>query len=138
MAEIALHPCLSCGACCSFFRVSFHWTETYPESHGVPLEMTNQISPTVNAMNGTGGAAPRCVALSGVIGQSARCGIYQNRPGICRAFSASFEDGTRNIDCDRARLSKGLLVLTTESWIVEVSDEREYAWRQRLWPLNRT
>ncbi|RBC12798.1 YkgJ family cysteine cluster protein, partial [Xanthomonas oryzae pv. oryzae] len=19
------HPCLTCGACCAYFRVSFHW-----------------------------------------------------------------------------------------------------------------
>ncbi|HOC10952.1 MAG TPA: YkgJ family cysteine cluster protein, partial [Thermomonas sp.] len=22
-----MHPCLSCGACCAYFRVSFHWSE---------------------------------------------------------------------------------------------------------------
>ncbi|RBD09468.1 YkgJ family cysteine cluster protein, partial [Xanthomonas oryzae pv. oryzae] len=24
------HPCLTCGACCAYFRVSFHWSEADP------------------------------------------------------------------------------------------------------------
>lgn len=110
------HPCLSCGACCAFFRVSFHWTETAAESHGVPIALTKQINPYMNAMNGTDQAKPSCVALKGVIGKSTSCSIYENRPDCCRTFKASFEDGSRNEDCEKARLGKGLKVLQTSDW----------------------
>ena len=26
-----MHPCLTCGACCAHFRVSFHWSEADPD-----------------------------------------------------------------------------------------------------------
>ena len=110
------HPCLSCGACCAFFRVSFHWTETAAESHGVPIALTTQISQYVNAMNGTDQAKPNCVALKGIIGESTSCGIYEQRPGCCRDFKASFEDGSINERCEKARLSKGLKVLQASDW----------------------
>ena len=29
------NPCLSCGACCAFFRASFHWLETTSAPDGV-------------------------------------------------------------------------------------------------------
>ncbi|MGZ3727172.1 MAG: YkgJ family cysteine cluster protein [Pseudobdellovibrio sp.] len=111
------HPCLSCGACCAFFRVSFHWTETAAESHGVPIALTNQISPYMNAMNGTNQAEPSCVALKGVIGEATSCSIYERRPDCCRSFKASFEDGTRNTRCEEARLSKGLKGLELSDWL---------------------
>ena len=35
------HPCLTCGACCAYFRVSFHWSEADPALGGrVPFELT--------------------------------------------------------------------------------------------------
>ncbi|OFZ29218.1 MAG: hypothetical protein A2622_14280 [Bdellovibrionales bacterium RIFCSPHIGHO2_01_FULL_40_29] len=111
------NPCLSCGACCAFFRVSFHWTETSVESHGVPIALTKQISPYMNAMNGTDQVKPNCVALKGTVGESTSCGIYEYRPNCCRIFKASFEDGSRNESCDKARLSKGLKPLQTSDWL---------------------
>ncbi|CAN5648036.1 YkgJ family cysteine cluster protein [soil metagenome] len=112
------HPCLSCGACCAFFRVSFHWNETLPISFAVPLAMTNATSAYQNSMNGTEKTIVRCAALHGVVGESVACGIYANRPSPCRDFKASFEDGTSNEACDRARLSKGLARLSLETWIL--------------------
>lgn len=111
-----VHPCLSCGACCAFFRVSFHWTETNRESFGVPLAMTSQISTYVNAMNGTDQLKPSCVGLVGVVGTSTTCSIYEHRPGACRDFKASFEDGTANRHCEDARASKGLRLLDATDW----------------------
>ena len=38
------HPCLTCGACCAFFRVSFHWSEADPALGGqVPFELTESL-----------------------------------------------------------------------------------------------
>ena len=113
---LKIHPCLKCGACCAFFRVSFHWSETLAESHGVPSGMTTKISPHLNAMIGTNQTKARCIAFKGVIGKSANCKIYSHRPSCCRIFKASFEDGERSHGCEEARKSKGLKFLTKIDW----------------------
>ncbi len=112
-----IHPCLQCGACCAFFRVSFHWSETSIESYGTPVGMTTQISPYMNAMIGTDQKKPSCMALKGVIGKSVSCEIYDQRPNCCRLFRASFEDGELNSSCEEARASKGLKPLSKEDWL---------------------
>ena len=39
-----MHPCLTCGACCAHFRVSFHWSEADPEQGGaVPAALTEPL-----------------------------------------------------------------------------------------------
>ncbi len=112
----ALHPCLTCGACCATYRVSFHYLEMRPDSHGVPEGMSVQISPYQNAMMGTNQENPRCIALRGVVGELASCGIYQNRPNCCRIFEASFENGAPHTSCDEARAGKGLRALSPDDW----------------------
>lgn len=115
------HPCQSCGACCAFFRVSLHWLETLPESYGVPLELTEKISLHQNSMLGTGHVNPSCIGLKGDVGKSVACSIYQNRPGSCRSFLPSFENGTRNERCDEARFSKGLTPLRPTDWPLPIT-----------------
>jgi Fe-S-cluster containining protein len=103
------NPCLSCGACCSCYRVSFHWSEAEPFMGGTtPAELTTQVSPHRIAMRGTSGASPRCVALEGRVGEAARCSIYARRPSPCREFEVSWEHGVRSEGCDRARAAHGL------------------------------
>lgn len=111
------HPCQKCGACCAYFRVSFHWSEVLIESSGVPEELTVKIAPHQSAMLGTNQKNPRCISLTGVIGQNNLCQIYLNRPQACRNFLPSFEDGDRNERCEAARRSKGLSVLTLSDWL---------------------
>ena len=111
------HPCLSCGACCNFFRVSFHWSETLFESYRVPTEMTDELTLYRNVMTGTDQVNPRCVAFTGVVGKLVGCAIYKNRPGCCRDFKASFEDGIKSLTCDQARAAKGLSLLQIEDWV---------------------
>lgn len=113
---VKVHPCLSCGACCSVFRVSFHWSETFKESHGVPEELSTQISPYVNAMNGTNQKDPKCEALRGQVGGRVLCAIYENRPNCCRTFKASYENNIHNLRCDDARKIKGIPPLTSADW----------------------
>ena len=44
------HPCLTCGACCAFFRVSFHWSEADPALGGqVPFELTESLADITRA-----------------------------------------------------------------------------------------
>jgi uncharacterized protein len=112
-----IHPCQKCGACCAYFRVSFHWSETLPESFSVPLNMTEVITPHTIAMRGTNQPDPCCQALVGVIGQDIQCSIYTHRPEPCRTFRPSFEDGFKHDRCDQARSGKGMRALTLLDWL---------------------
>lgn len=112
-----IHPCQKCGACCAFFRVSFHWSEILTESFAVPAALTEKISPHQSAMMGTNQKNPRCVSLDGVIGKSISCQIYENRPEPCRTFLPSYEDGFVNERCEKARINKGLVILKLSDWL---------------------
>lgn len=103
-----LNPCMTCGACCAFFRVSFYWAEGCDAGGTVPVELTEQISPYHRCMVGTNQKHPRCVALAGTPGQSACCTIYEDRSSTCREFAMSGEDGKVNEACNRARAKYGL------------------------------
>ena len=105
------HPCLSCGACCAHFRVSFYWAEPVPE------ELTEKITPHLSCMKGTNTTgSPRCVALDGQIGERVNCSIYEIRSGACRRFEASYENGQENQRCAAARLKHGLRPLLPSDW----------------------
>ncbi|MGE5085727.1 MAG: YkgJ family cysteine cluster protein [Bacillota bacterium] len=106
--DLYVHPCVKCGACCSFFRVIFDKDEVHPMSHHVPKEFTEKINTNERIMLGTNQVKIRCVALTGQIGQSVSCSIYENRPSCCRRFAASYENGSKNPNCDLARKAKGL------------------------------
>ncbi|MEI2416887.1 YkgJ family cysteine cluster protein [Orrella sp. JC864] len=109
----ALNPCLSCGACCAHFRVSFYFGEADPAYGGtVPPGLVTQISPSRVCMQGTEKGAGRCVALRGELGQPGiHCAIYDLRPTPCREFELWQADGTPNPDCQRLRLAIGLPAL---------------------------
>src|SRR5690606_40699314 len=102
------NPCLTCGACCAHYRVSFHWSETERFLGGVtPPELTEKITPHRVAMRGTcGGSAPRCIALEGQVGVDVRCTIYEKRPTPCRELEASWHGGGPSDGCDRARADR--------------------------------
>jgi uncharacterized protein len=113
------HPCLSCGACCAYFRVAFHWSEAEASLGGVvPPALTETLDPHRLVMRGTQASRPRCTALQGVVGQAAHCGIYEQRPSVCREVEPSWEFGRPSAQCDKARLGHGLPVLMPEDWAV--------------------
>jgi Fe-S-cluster containining protein len=112
------NPCLSCGACCAVFRVSFYWREADEENGGiVPPEMTNHLTGFRLCMKGTNRSHPRCIALEGEIGCTVRCTIYNRRPSPCRNFGITFECGLWHagiedlMRCNRARAAWGLVPL---------------------------
>lgn len=105
-------PCLSCGACCAYFRVSFFWGECQSVGGTVPDQLVEQIGPHHVAMIGTTAKPARCVSLLGEIGDGVRCTMYENRSSSCRDFAASWEDGEHNPRCDAARAAHGLPPLT--------------------------
>jgi len=99
-----INPCLSCGACCAFYRVSFYWTETDPLHGGtVPANLTNQVSAHFVAMKGSDTSKPRCTCLEGVVGEQVKCNIYSIRPSICREVPYSWQFGESSEKCDKAR-----------------------------------
>ena len=106
------NPCLNCGACCGYFRVSFFWGECVSAGGLVPDEAVVQISPSRVAMIGTDSKPCRCTALSGEVGQQVACTLYAQRSSTCREFEASWEHGEPNPSCDAARAAYGLPALT--------------------------
>lgn len=103
----ALHstsnPCVTCGACCAAFRVTFYWAETDSAEGGLtPTELTNSLGPMTRCMKGTDTYSPRCIALEGEVGSATRCLIYPQRPSPCHAVEAGDEF------CRKARRHNGL------------------------------
>ncbi|WP_454122835.1 YkgJ family cysteine cluster protein [Kosakonia sp. Marseille-Q7440] len=106
-----LNPCMSCGACCAYFRVSFYWAEADDAGGPVPVQLTEPLTPFLRCMSGTNQKQSRCVALVGTPGENATCSIYAQRPSPCREFQMSGEAGEVNEACDRARARYGLAPL---------------------------
>ncbi|HOK94865.1 MAG TPA: YkgJ family cysteine cluster protein [Anaerohalosphaeraceae bacterium] len=101
--------CLSCGACCAYYRCSFYWAEADSVPGGtVPAALTEKLNDFRLAMRGMSGPNPRCIALLGEVGKSVRCSIYDLRPSVCREFPVAWENGQPNPRCDKARMAWGL------------------------------
>lgn len=101
------NPCLTCGACCNYFRISFYHGELEGGLGGfVPNERANKLNDFFAVMKGSecGG---RCNALIGEIGKEISCAIYSNRPTPCREFPV-IVDGKINPECNKARIKNGL------------------------------
>jgi Fe-S-cluster containining protein len=110
------HPCRTCGACCATFRVSFYRGDTDASFGVVPDALTEPVTPFLVAMRGTNQTPSRCVALEGDVGRETTCTIHALRPGPCREFAASWEDGTPHDRCDAARARWGLPALEPGDW----------------------
>jgi Fe-S-cluster containining protein len=83
----------------------------------VPADLAQPLRHHELAMRGTDAGEPiRCVALEGVVGERTACRIYAQRPSPCRGVRASYEDGTADAHCDRARAKHGLPALTPADW----------------------
>ncbi len=83
----------------------------------MPSELTEKLDPHRLAMRGTNASKPRCVALRGTVGEAAHCGIYAERPSVCREVQPSWESGAVSAQCDKARLAHGLALLTPQDWL---------------------
>ncbi len=112
-----MHPCLTCGACCTQYRVAFHWMESDEVTPGgVPAALTERLDAHRLCMRGTYAPPIRCVALDADIGKYSRCSIHPNRPSVCREVDASWEYGKPSPQCDQARIAFGLPALTAADW----------------------
>ena len=113
------NPCIQCGACCAFFRVSFYWEESTPANQeGIPQTLTEELSEFLQCMKGTNQPHPRCIALCGKIGEKVSCSIYAQRSSSCREFGLHTEQGRLEVDgenlvrCNEARKAWNLPPLT--------------------------
>jgi uncharacterized protein len=113
------NPCVQCGACCAFFRVSFFWEESNPDNPAVvPNEYTEEIDGWFQCMKGTNQRLPYCIALRGKIGSQVSCAIYNRRSSSCHEFGIQENGGVitvNNIDlnrCNQARKGWNLPPLT--------------------------
>jgi Fe-S-cluster containining protein len=104
-----MNVCQTCGACCAAFRVDFHPAElaggAFAWAAGVPVELSVPVTAAQVRMLGTDAVEPRCVGLSGRVGESVACTLYDARPSPCREFEAA------SAACARARRRHGLLPL---------------------------
>jgi Fe-S-cluster containining protein len=82
-----LFDCQSCGACCSY---SAEWprfsTEDEAQLERIPEKY---VATDLSGMRCDGA---RCSALSGDVGKSTACGIYELRPDVCRACMPGDEE----------------------------------------------
>lgn len=97
-----MSACTTCGACCACFRVDFAVYELDDMGGRVPSGLTVEVNGSTARMRGTDHVPIRCAALTGKVGTTVGCGIYEHRPSPCREF----EEGSDA--CHRARSRHGL------------------------------
>ena len=91
--------CLSCGACCSYFRVSFYWAEGID----MPEDYVEALTPVYSCMKGTNQANPRCIALQGEVGKQVSCGMYEQRSSSCKEVQIA------DAQCNKARIAHKMI-----------------------------
>ncbi|ESZ17808.1 MULTISPECIES: YkgJ family cysteine cluster protein [Mesorhizobium] len=92
-----LFDCQSCGACCSY---SSEWPRFSTEDDAQLDRIPQKYVAADEAGMRCDGV--RCSALSGEVGKSTICGIYEVRPDVCRACMPGGDD------CLMARKAHGL------------------------------
>src|SRR4030095_1278416 len=79
--------CQSCGACCAYSR---EWprfsTESDADLARIPPELVDDSESRMRCHG------DRCAALTGTVGQSTSCSIYDVRPDVCRACEPGDEE----------------------------------------------
>lgn len=118
-----VNHCLTCGVCCTHFRISFYHGEVDDMPFGfVPVDMVEQLTPFRACMKGTNQAnGRRCIALDGILGEQVFCTIYEQRPSPCREFEIWDEAGTPSPRCQQLRAAHGLPLLAARFPAVELA-----------------
>jgi len=106
------NPCLTCGACCSFYRVSFFEGEII--SGYASEELISELQFPYVCMKGTENGG-KCVCLMGEIGKNIHCSIYDKRSNPCRDFHIWDSQGKINPRCNKARKVHGLTQLKNKN-----------------------
>ncbi|KYQ72304.1 YkgJ family cysteine cluster protein [Acinetobacter pragensis] len=105
--------CLSCGACCAFFRVSFYWAE----GMNMPEHYTEPVTAVYSCMAGTNSSSPRCIALEGTVGEQVSCGMYEARSTSCKEVQIA------DAQCNKARKAHNMIAFVPIEAPPAVNDE---------------
>lgn len=105
--------CLTCGACCAYFRVSFYWAE----GEHMPADVVEELTPVYSCMKGTNQKNPRCVMLAGEIGKEVSCTMYEQRSSSCKEVMPADEQ------CNKARGAHGMIPLIEISALATNDDD---------------
>ncbi len=96
--------CQSCGACCAH---SHNWPRFSTEDDAaldlIPAKFVN------DRLSGMRCEGERCSALTGRIGVSTACGIYEVRPEVCRTCQPG------DAECTIARRGYGLAAIALQN-----------------------
>lgn len=109
----AQDECQSCGACCAFYRVSFYWSE----GEVMPADVVEPLTAVYSCMHGTNQKNPRCVMLTGEIGQQVSCSMYELRSSSCKEVQAG------DSQCLKARTAHNLIPLIDIDTQDPINDE---------------
>ena len=107
--------CLTCGACCAHFRVTFYWAE----GEILPQDFIEPINTVYSCMKGTNQKNSRCIALIGEIGEMVSCGVYSARSSTCKEVQVGDEQ------CLKARKAYNLIPLI-EIDLPDSSNDEDY------------
>lgn len=114
--EDELHPCLRCGACCAYFRVSFYWREAEKSEHekavpeGFWEEGDGDTSAERESVNGTivGSVGVERVSASGAIADGVGVErVSAGRVGVSARASGAASTSTRSSHTSLYRTMKG-------------------------------
>jgi Fe-S-cluster containining protein len=103
--------------------VSFYHGEIEGMPMGfVPEHLVEKLNESRACMKGTNQKSPRCIALSGTLGEAVACTIYEQRPTPCREFEVWEDGGEVNVRCQSLRLANGLAQILARKPIAEVEN----------------
>lgn len=71
----------------------------------MPEHYTEPVNAVYSCMVGTNQKNPRCIALSGEIGQQVACSMYEQRSSSCKEVQIADEQ------CNKARLAHQMIPL---------------------------
>lgn len=84
--------CLKCGACCVEAGVVFVYPDEKIAARTKPLRQRfAKHYPDLKMRELDRHCEGRCKSLKGVVGKNASCGVYENRPRVCRQFEPRSE-----------------------------------------------
>jgi uncharacterized protein len=84
-----LPDCLTCGACCAYFhQVAVLDMDAMPRRLTWAVWDAQEVAGPKTHWLRREPQRGHCIALTGSVGQQARCVIYELRPNSCRAFEA--------------------------------------------------
>lgn len=83
----------------------------------MPDEVVEELTPVYSCMKGTNQKNPRCVMLSGEIGQQVSCTMYEQRSSSCKEVKAG------DAKCNKARAAHNLIPLIEIEPVLPSNDE---------------